>query len=49
MLPWLFNVHMDVVMKEVKIEMRKMEVRFLKEKELGVCLASYMQMTCFVW
>ena len=29
---WLFNVHIDAVMKEVKMGMRKMEVRFLEEE-----------------
>ena len=27
--PWLFNVYMDTVMKEVKIGMGRREVRFL--------------------
>ena len=29
---WLFNVPIDAVMKEVKMGMRKMEVRFLEEE-----------------
>ena len=31
MSPWLFNMYMDAVMKEVKIRMGKMGVRFLEE------------------
>ena len=38
MSPWLFNVYMDLVMKEVKMRMEKME-------ESGDYLASFMQMT----
>ena len=30
---WLFNVYMDAVMKEVKMEMRRMGVRFLEGRE----------------
>ena len=37
MSPWLVNVHMDGVMKEVKVGMG----------EIGDCLASFMQMTWF--
>ena len=29
--PWLFNVYMDAVMKEVKIEMGRIGVRFLEK------------------
>ena len=29
--PWLFNVYMDVVMKEVKIWMGRREVKFLED------------------
>ena len=29
--PWLFNVYMDTVMKEVKMGMGRMVVRFLEE------------------
>ena len=31
MFPWLFNKYMDAVMKEMKMGMGKMGVRFLKE------------------
>ena len=31
MFPWLFNGYMDAVMKEVKMCMGRMGVRFLKE------------------
>ena len=31
MSPWLFNVYMEAVMKEVKMGMGRMEVRFLEE------------------
>ena len=31
MSPWLFNVYMDAVMKDVKIEMEGREVRFQEE------------------
>ena len=37
MSPWLFNVYMDAVMKEVKLEMGR-------RGESGDCLASCMQM-----
>ena len=30
--PWLFNVHMDAVMKEEKMEMGRIGVRFLEEE-----------------
>ena len=30
--PWLFNVYMDAVMKEVKIGMESMGVRFMEER-----------------
>ena len=40
MFPWLFNVYIDAVMKEVKMEIGKRE-------ESGNCLASCMQMTWF--
>ena len=29
--PWLFNVYIDAVMKEVKMGMRRRVVRFLEE------------------
>ena len=36
MSPWLFNVFMDLVMKEVKMRMRRRGVRLLDEgKEWG--------------
>ena len=31
MFPWVFNVYMNPVIKEVKMVMRRMGVRFLKE------------------
>ena len=31
MFPWLFNVYMDGVMKEVKMAMERRGVRFLKD------------------
>ena len=34
MLPWFFNVNMDVVMKEVKMGMGKLRVRFLHAGDL---------------
>ena len=34
MLPWLFNVYMDVVMKEMKVGMEGMGMRFLGEGRL---------------
>ena len=40
MSPWLFNVYMDAVMKEVKMGMGRRE-------ESEDCLASCMQMTWF--
>ena len=44
--PWLFNVYMDGVMKEVKMGMGRRRVSFLENGiESGDCLASYMQMT----
>ena len=30
--PWLFNVYMDVVIKEVKVGMGRMGVRFREER-----------------
>ena len=39
MSPWLFNVHMDGVRKEVEVWMRRGEGRN--------CLASFMQMTWY--
>ena len=38
MSPWIFNVYMDTVMKEMKMGMGRRE-------EIGDCLASCMQMT----
>ena len=32
MSPWLFNVYMDAVMKEVKMVMERKGIRFLKEE-----------------
>ena len=40
MSPWLFNVYMHTVMKEVEMEMGRMG-------ESGVCVAFCMQMTWF--
>ena len=40
MSPWLFNIYMDAVMKEVKMGMGR-------RKESGDCLASCIQMTWF--
>ena len=40
MSPWLFNVYMDAVMKEMKIDMGR-------RGESGDCLVSCMQMTWF--
>ena len=34
MSPWVFNVYMDAVMKEVKMAMGRMGVRFLEEGRL---------------
>ena len=31
MSPWLFNLYMDALMKEVKMKMWRMGVRFLEE------------------
>ena len=47
MSPWLFNVCMDAVMKEVKMGMEKRGVRFMEEgRKWNVdYLASCMQMT----
>ena len=47
MSPWLFNVYMDGVMKEVKMEMGRRSVRFLEDGREGDCLASCLQMTWF--
>ena len=47
MIPWLFHVHMNAVIKEVKIEMWRSRVRFRRRKKSGNCLASCMQMTWF--
>ena len=45
MSPWLFNVHINAVMK-VKMGMRRRNARFLeKGREKGDYLASCMQMT----
>ena len=38
MAPWLFNVYMDAIMKEVKMGMRR-------RGESGDCLASCIQIT----
>ena len=32
MYPWLFNVYMDAVMKEVKMGMESMGVKFIEER-----------------
>ena len=45
MSPWLFNVYMDAVMKEVKMGMRRKRVRFLEEKGNGDSLNSCIQMS----
>ena len=45
MSPWLFNVYMDAVMKELKMGMRRKRVRFLDEKGNGDCLNSCIQMS----
>ena len=42
MSPWLFNVYLDPVMKELKMGMGK------RREESGGCLASCMYMTCVV-
>ena len=40
MFPWLFNVYMDTVIKEVKMGIGRMEVRILRESgdHLAFCL-----------
>ena len=47
--PWLFNVYMDGVMKEVKMGMGRRGVSFLEDRREwrlpGIC----MQMTWFIW
>ena len=43
----LFNVYTDAVMKEVKMGMGRMGVRFLEEGEIEDNLFSCMQMTWF--
>ena len=44
--PWLFNVYMDGVMKEMKMGMGRRGMSFLEnERESGDCLASCIQMT----
>ena len=40
--PWLFNVYMDGVIKDVKMGMGRRE-------ESGDCMVSCMHMTWFVW
>ena len=46
--PWLFNVYMDEVMKEVKMGMGRRGVRFLyRMVESGDCLVSCFQMIWF--
>ena len=45
MSPWLFNVYMIAVKKEVKV---RMGIRFQGREESGNCLISYMQMGHFV-
>ena len=47
MSPWLFIAYMDAVMKDVKMEMRRMGVRFKRMEESGDCVASCMQMSWF--
>ena len=38
--PWFFNVHMNAVMKEVKLWMGMMMRYFWRRRENGDCLAS---------
>ena len=49
---WLFNVYINVVMKEVKMWMRRREVRFLKEGRdqilLGPLYADYLVLRAMV-
>ena len=53
MSPWLLNVYMDTVMKEVKLGIRRKEVRLLedereRERERGDYLSFCMQITWFL-
>ena len=45
--PWLFNVYIDGVMKEVKMWMGRRGVSFMEDGREWRCLASCMQMTWF--
>ena len=47
MSPWIFNVYINAVLKEVKMGMGKMGVRFLDEGKSGDYRASCIQMIWF--
>ena len=49
MSPWLFNMHMDAVMKEGKMGIKRMGMKFFRGRKSGECLASGRQMTRFFW
>ena len=50
MSPWLFNVYMDAVMKEVKVGMRRRGVRFQEEgRELEIAWPLVCRRLGFVW
>ena len=47
MSPWLFNVYMDEMMKELKMGMKRRGVRFQEEGRKWIFLTSCMQMIWF--
>ena len=49
MSPWLFNVYMDAVMKEVKVGMRRRGVKFQEGRELEIAWPLVCRRLGFVW